>query len=413
MGAVPENIRLMAAAAAARLREHAAQPPDENLLSSIITSGAVGEEFAHAYAALRDLGLEDKALDRFGVENASAGEMREAADLLEQLASSTRVPGPRKRGHRIMSVSTVRKHRVGAMLVALVFSLAPIVFGGVALIRGLLALEDWRHGSGVVLGPATPPQPHRPVVERQTSKPSALVKPRDHVTDHAGVLSPVAARRLNDRLVQFERETTNQVLVYIGRRIPPNTTLEELGSTSIRHWGVGQNDKDNGVIFFVFIDDRKMRIEVGYGLEPALTDARSRRITSQIVKPLFQDERFAEGIEAGTQAIMDAARGGDVPAQVAASSASAPPQPSVWPMVFSFGVFAACVAFLIYIVRGLVLFFQGYPTALFRVRAFSWAGGGDGGSSSSDSYGGSDSSSSGSFSGGGGDGGGGGSSDSW
>ena len=152
-------------------------------------------------------------------------------------------------------------------------------------------------------------------------------RPRDFVTDRAGVLSTDAARALNGELMQFEKETSNQVIVFIDRRIPAETTLEELASNSIHQWGVGQRGKDNGVIFFVFADDHKLRIEVGYGLESALTDARASRIINGIVKPLAQRGKLAEGIVIGTEAIMDVARGGE------AAEAFAPQQRQEQPLI--------------------------------------------------------------------------------
>jgi uncharacterized protein len=185
--------------------------------------------------------------------------------------------------------------------------------------------------------------------------------------------------------------------------------MEELTAASLQHWGVGQKEKDNGVILFAFIENRQMRIEVGYGLEGVLTDARSKRITSQIIRPRFREGRFTEGIEAGSRAIMDVTREGDAALDMAvlAASASAPLLP-----VFLWLVGSA-VLFLVffYILRSVLLFFNGRGTGIFLnpVGRFS---GRYAGSSSSDLSSGS-SSSGGSYSSGGGSGGGGGASDSW
>jgi uncharacterized protein len=395
MSKVPDSVRAAADAAAARLRERAASVrPDEDLAASIAANAAAGDEFAKAYAALRELGLDDKSLDGFGLENATAAEMRAAADVLEQLARSE--PSRRARCGR----PSERSHRVGAVILAVVFSAFPILIGAGAFIHGLMRFEEWRHDPG---GVAAAPRPSLP--KRTTANSPVPARPRDHLTDRAGILSADAARALNERLAQFERETSNQLLVVVDRRLPPGTTLEELGSASIRQWGVGQQGKDNGVIFFVFVDDRKMRIEVGYGLESVLTDARAKRITSAIVKPLFQQGKYAEGIEAGAAAIMDVARGGDV--------AAAPPSSSPWPFVFSFALAAACLAIVMAIVRSLVRFLHGHPSVFFQAGGSFSLTSGSGWSDSSGSSGSDSSDSSGSFSSGGGDGGGGGASDSW
>jgi hypothetical protein len=103
-------------------------------------------------------------------------------------------------------------------------------------------------------------------------------KPDHYVTDGAGVLDATRAAALNEKLAAFERQSSDQILVYVGRSIPNDTTLEEYVNLAFREWGIGQKGKNNGAALFLFIDDRKMRIEVGYGLEGALTDARSSRI---------------------------------------------------------------------------------------------------------------------------------------
>lgn len=81
-----------------------------------------------------------------------------------------------------------------------------------------------------------------------------------------------------------------------------------MGSDAIKEWGVGQKEKDNGAILFVFTEDRQMRIEVGYGLEATLTDAQSKRITSTIIKPEFKNGDYAAGVEKGVDAIIATVR---------------------------------------------------------------------------------------------------------
>src|SRR5947207_4399835 len=132
-------------------------------------------------------------------------------------------------------------------------------------------------------------------------------KPDHFVTDRAGVVTN--AKALDDKLAQFERDTSDQILVYVDQHLPPDTTIEEMGSEAIHKWGVGQKGKDNGAILFIFIADRKMRIEVGYGLEGALTDAKSKRIIETVIKPQFQRGDYAAGIDQGVSAILATVRG--------------------------------------------------------------------------------------------------------
>src|SRR4051794_34602402 len=92
-------------------------------------------------------------------------------------------------------------------------------------------------------------------------------KPDHYVTDHAGVLPADRLEAIDAKLKSFEQSTSNQIIVYIDHKVPDGTTLEEMGSQALRDWKVGQKDKNNGAIVFLFTDQRKMRIEVGYGLE--------------------------------------------------------------------------------------------------------------------------------------------------
>jgi uncharacterized protein len=136
-----------------------------------------------------------------------------------------------------------------------------------------------------------------------------LPRPARYATDNAGVIPAARLSALNESLAAFERDTSNQIVVYVDRRRPPDTTLEELAASTFRSWGIGQKGTSNGVLFLVFVDDRAMRIEVGYGLEGAIPDAIAKRITSEVVRPLFKSGDYAGGVEAGARALMAAARG--------------------------------------------------------------------------------------------------------
>jgi len=133
-------------------------------------------------------------------------------------------------------------------------------------------------------------------------------KPTRYVTDRAGVLGG-RAEALNARLEEFERETSNQMLVWVDRRIPENFTLEEFTVAAARKWAAGQAGKNNGVVLFVFTEDRKMRIEVGYGLEGVLPDALAHRIQEEEILPRFRSGDYAGGIEAGVAAMIAATKG--------------------------------------------------------------------------------------------------------
>jgi uncharacterized protein len=133
-------------------------------------------------------------------------------------------------------------------------------------------------------------------------------KPDRYVTDRAGVLGD-RAESLNSKLEQFERETSNQILVWIDRKIPENFTLEDFTVRAAQKWKAGQEKADNGAILFVFTEDRKLRIEVGYGLEGVLPDITANRIIQNEILPRFRSDDYPGGIEAGVDAIIAATKG--------------------------------------------------------------------------------------------------------
>ena len=118
------------------------------------------------------------------------------------------------------------------------------------------------------------------------------------VTDLAGVLTAEQVERLNDLLLDYETETSNQFALLII----PSLEGEVLESYSIEvagAWALGQADKDNGLLLLVTLAERRMRIEVGYGLEGVLTDAFCGRVIDHTIVPYFKKEQYFEGITAG------------------------------------------------------------------------------------------------------------------
>lgn len=152
-------------------------------------------------------------------------------------------------------------------------------------------------------------------------------RPERYATDRAGVVDAGRLAALNERLAQFERETSNQVLVYVDRRVPAGTTLEEFSNAAFNAWAVGQKGKDNGVAVFVFVDDRKVRFEVGYGLEGAIPDARTVQIREDYLTPRFRAGDYAGGLEQTADQLMKAARG-EPYRGTGKTVAEAPPPPS-------------------------------------------------------------------------------------
>ena len=104
------------------------------------------------------------------------------------------------------------------------------------------------------------------------------------VVDEAGLLSPATAQRLDSLLAEHEQATSNPVVVAVLSSLD-GYAVEERALMLARTWALGQADKDNGVLFLVAVAERKLRIEVGYGLEGALPDAIAANIIRSQVQP--------------------------------------------------------------------------------------------------------------------------------
>lgn len=128
------------------------------------------------------------------------------------------------------------------------------------------------------------------------------------VHDEAGVLSGSAKAQLEALLQAHRDSTSNQIAIYII----PSLKGEDIDDYAVRvfeKWQLGQKGKDNGVLFLVAMEDRMMRIEVGFGLEGVLTDAMSSRINRNEVAPYFREGNYEAGIHAATIAIIQTIAG--------------------------------------------------------------------------------------------------------
>ena len=134
-------------------------------------------------------------------------------------------------------------------------------------------------------------------------------KPDRYFNDYAGAVSPGAAQRFNEQLAQFERETSDQVLVVVYHSMQSDSSIDDYTRRVAQAWGVGQKTQRNGVVLFVFVDDRKMFIQVGYGLEGALPDFTAFDITERHIKPSFRNQDYEGGIATGIDLICKAIRG--------------------------------------------------------------------------------------------------------
>ncbi|WP_421199473.1 TPM domain-containing protein [Aeromonas enteropelogenes] len=128
------------------------------------------------------------------------------------------------------------------------------------------------------------------------------------VVDEASLMSRKQAHQLTQQLAAFEKRSGVQ-LVVVSIDSLQGETIEEYGYQLGRHWGIGQKGKDNGVLLLIAQDERKVRIEVGYGLEGALPDAIAANIIQTRILPAFKRGDMVAGIMAGSQGIMLALAG--------------------------------------------------------------------------------------------------------
>ncbi len=133
--------------------------------------------------------------------------------------------------------------------------------------------------------------------------------PKQYFNDYAHVVSPSTAARLNKTLEDFERQTSDQILVTVFPKMQSDSSIEDYTVRVARAWKAGQQEKNNGAVLFVFVQDRKVYLQVGYGLEGVLPDALAKRIVSDEITPQFRNGNFDAGLNAGVAAILAATRG--------------------------------------------------------------------------------------------------------
>jgi uncharacterized protein len=232
--------------------------------------------------------------------------------------------------------------------------------------------------------------------------------PAQYFNDYAGVISPATAAQLNQRLEQFERDASSQIVVAIFSKMQSDSSIEDYTVRVAQSWKVGQKDKNNGAVLFVFTQDHKMYLQVGYGLEGVLPDALCKRIIADEITPHFKAGDFNAGLTAGVNAILAATKGeykgtGRTVAEGDHYIHTSPSEGMIWLIVgvfFFFIIFSAVVQS----VRPTTYSRRGVSPGGFWTGG--WGGGGGGGGFSSGGGGGG-------FSGGGGSFGGGGAGGSW
>lgn len=131
---------------------------------------------------------------------------------------------------------------------------------------------------------------------------------KGRVNDYANLLAPATAQQLESTLAQLEQTDSTQIAVVTIPSLEGDS-LEDFSIRLAQQWKIGQEQKDNGAILLVAAGDRKIRIEVGYGLEGRLTDLVAGRIIRNVMVPHFRSGDFNQGVLAGVQAMIQAVRG--------------------------------------------------------------------------------------------------------
>ncbi len=158
------------------------------------------------------------------------------------------------------------------------------------------------------------------------------------VVDEAGMLKAGDRQLIADRLAQLEEKSTDQ-LVLVTLSSLQGYAIEDFGVRLARHWKIGQKGKNNGVLLIVAPKERKVRIEVGYGLEGVLTDTLAGNIVHNRILPLFRKGKMAEGIRRGVDDIIEALTGDAAAvAQRAKGAKRTGPKGIDWPALFIFSV---------------------------------------------------------------------------
>jgi uncharacterized protein len=169
------------------------------------------------------------------------------------------------------------------------------------------------------------------------------LKPQGFVSDFAGILSPAQREAMESLVRGVQQETGAQVAVVTLQSLEGGQ-VDDFAGKLFRRWGIGQKDKNNGVLLLVALKDRKARIEVGYGLEPILPDALAGRVLDEELFPAFRQGRYAEGLDRGLRRVAEIIKRGEpAPKSVAPTgkSGAAADWPEMLFLTLFLGLFVA------------------------------------------------------------------------
>lgn len=131
----------------------------------------------------------------------------------------------------------------------------------------------------------------------------SIPKHDGYVNDYAEVLSEEFEDKLETKLREYDADTSNQIMVVTIKSLE-GESIEQFTISLAQEWGVGQKEEDNGIVFLTSIEDRELRIEVGYGLEGDVTDLEAKQIIDGVIVPEFKDNNYEAGVTKGVDAII-------------------------------------------------------------------------------------------------------------
>lgn len=203
--------------------------------------------------------------------------------------------------------------------------------------------------------------------------------PTRWVTDQAGLLSDATRRELDARLERYEQATGHQVIVWIGTTLG-DSPLEEWAANAFSAWGIGRRGEDDGVVIFVFPTDRRMRIEVGYGLEHLLPDAYASRIVREVMAPALQAGNPDVAITGAVDQVLSRL-GGEPGGAAAAPLEQRRPEPRGSPGVLTvvLGAIAAIVMLVLFVTNPRLAMLLFWSMIASGRRGGGFGGGGFGG----------------------------------
>lgn len=154
------------------------------------------------------------------------------------------------------------------------------------LLSSLLAATGWLSAAEVM-----PPAPPR------------------YFNDYTLTVSPQVIEQLDQQLTDYERKTSNQIIVAVFNKAETESSIQDYSHRIFTAWKVGRAGRNNGAVLFVFKNDHKIWIEVGYGLEGAIPDGTAKQIIDTVIAPKFRANDFDGGLRDGTVALLAAAQG--------------------------------------------------------------------------------------------------------